>query len=1116
VFVGRERELAELRAGLDAALAGRGRLFLVSGEPGIGKTRLTDELSASARARGALVLWGRCWEGSGAPAYWPWLQLIRGFERAVDDSTLARTVDGVGSHLAQFIPELTNDGPRPDAPMSPEPAGEQARFALFDAITTFWRNATRAAPLVLVLDDLHAADQPSLVLLRFVARELRETPILLVATYRDGEVRAAPDGARVIGELGREATNLPLRGLGEAETANLAEATAGRPIGPTAMAALHRATAGNPFFLHELVRLLMAEGRLDRPELPRGQVGVPDLVRWTVVRRLERLPAATLEMLRLAAVIGEEFDLRLLGRAAAVPPDRLLALLDPAAVLGVVSTEPAGARFTHALVRETLYELDAPRRMVLHLTVGEALEIEHAADPGPALPALARHFLAAAPVGGSERAVEYARRAGERALELLAYEEAAASFERALELLGGPGRAGDTRRGDLLLGLAAARRCAGDGAAAAGALHRAAAEARRLASPELLGRAALGFPETVAMGVVDAERVALLEEALTALGERDGPLRARVLARLAWELLWADSPARRDALSREAVGMARRIDDAPTLAFTLYAGRYATWGTGSLEERLAVATELLHLADETGDRELAMASHHWRVIDLLEMGDIGAVDREIETQGRLAAKLRQPLYLWWSAMWRAMRATIEGRFSEVEQLAHEAHTIGERVQSGNAQHVFESQLLCVLREQGQLGQMAAAMEVWARTQPLLAASVRCGLAQVFSELGREPEARDQFEHLAAANFDNLSTTDSVAAMAALAETCAFLGDAARAAMLYDRLAPYDGRNVIVGPAIGSFGPVSRFLGLLAATMRRWDEAEAHFAAALDLAVRMAAPPFIARILHDHAAMLVACGRPADLERARTLLDEAIATADRLGMARVLERANALRQRIPDPGSVGTRRGVESSLRREGDYWTIVFDGAVARLKDAEGLRYLSQLLASPDRSFHALELVALAHSRRGDSAPRGPAATATALADAGLRVGRPDDAGPVLDARAKAAYQRRLAELEAELDDADRANDGGRAEHLRAELDALVSELTGALGRRGRSRGSVHVTERARSTVAKALHRTLARVRASHPSLGDHLARTVRTGVFCVYAPDPRVPIRWDVASSVR
>jgi hypothetical protein len=292
-------------------------------------------------------------------------------------------------------------------------------------------------------------------------------------------------------------------------------------------------------------------------------------------------------------------------------------------------------------------------------------------------------------------------------------------------------------------------------------------------------------------------------------------------------------------------------------------------------------------------------------------------------------------------------------------------------------------------------------------------------------------------------------------------------------------------------------------------MRRFDEAETYYAAALDLAVKMAAPPFVARTQYDHAAMLAVRGRRMDLAKARVLLDQAVETARRLEMARVAERAEALRQTL----TTGTRAVTPSttSLRREGDYWTIVFEATTVRMRDCDGLRYLAQLLASPARSFHALELVARGNRRRGVAPPTDAFADA-ALAQARLRIMRLGDAGAVLDEQAMAAYQRRLGDLDVELEQARAANDVGQAERLRVELDALVGELGRAIGLHGRRRRAADVAERARVAVTKALHRVLARIKRNHERLGHHLTHTVRTGMFCVYSPDPRVQISWDVS----
>jgi hypothetical protein len=258
-------------------------------------------------------------------------------------------------------------------------------------------------------------------------------------------------------------------------------------------------------------------------------------------------------------------------------------------------------------------------------------------------------------------------------------------------------------------------------------------------------------------------------------------------------------------------------------------------------------------------------------------------------------------------------------------------------------------------------------------------------------------------------------------------------------------------------------------------------------------------------------MLVARGRPQNLAKARLLLDEALAIARRLGMTRVAERAEVLGEQISRASSTAAHPGREPSFRLNGDYWTIVFDGRVVLLRDGEGVRYLAQLLASPGQWFHVLELVARAHSRRSDAATQDPASTEAVLAEAGLRLGRLGGTGAVLDEQAKTTYQRRLVELEAELDEARAANDAGRLEGLRSEMDSLVGELNAALGLKGRSRRATDAAERARTSVAKALRRTLARIEASHPSLGRHLSATLRTGMLCIYSLDPLVRMSWSI-----
>jgi len=457
VFVGREREAEELRRGLDDALSGRGQLLLLVGEPGIGKTRTASELCTYARLRGAQVLIGRCYEGEGAPAYWPWVQAIRSYVEACDGAELQSEMGPGAADIAQIVSEVHAKLPGLPAPPAIEP--DQARFRLFDSITTFLKNASRRQPLVLLLDDLHWADKASLLMLQFLARDLAGARLLVLGTYRDVELGRQHPLAQTLGELAREqvGTRVLLRGLGEPEVKRYIEMTAGVAPSATLVAAVFRETEGNPFFLSEVVRLIVADGRLqDSGDTSSWTVAIPQSVREVVGRRLDHLGEACNGVLTTAAVIGREFGLDALERVTQIEGDRLLELIEEAEAARVIE-EVRGERntigrysFSHALIRETLYgELSTTRRVRLHKQIGETLESLYAADIDAHLSELAYHFGEAAAAGEAEKAIDYAHRAGDRAVSLVAWEEAAGQYERALqalELLPGCPMSGGRRR----------------------------------------------------------------------------------------------------------------------------------------------------------------------------------------------------------------------------------------------------------------------------------------------------------------------------------------------------------------------------------------------------------------------------------------------------------------------------------------------------------------------------------------------------------------------------------------------------------------------------------------------------------------------------------------------
>ena len=690
-FVGRAGELAALTADLDAAVCGRGGVVLVAGEPGIGKTRLAEELAARATARGAVVLWGRCWEGAGAPSFWPWVQVVRGYVQvqAGDPALLRHDLGAGAADIAQLVPAVRDCVPDLPAPPPLEP--EAARFRLFDSLAGFLRTAAARRPLLLVLDDLHWADVPSLALLRFMSRELEGTGPLVVGSYRHTEVDQGHPLLAAVADLTRGQHRwLLLGGLGQQDVASFVALVAGAEASAELAAEVYRQTDGNPFFVTEMVRLLASQGRLD-PAAGSAAVlggGLPEGVRAVVAERLGRLSGDCRRILEVAAVVGRDFELRVLQPASGLDAERLLVLLEEAEAARVVGAVPGGLsrwRFAHALVREVLYEgLLAARRVHLHGLVGEALEAVYAADPGPHLAELAHHLVEAAPgsVETAAKAVQMATLAGRRALEVLAWEEAAELFERALAALELAERPGPQQRCELLLAVGEARMAASDVPAARTAYTQAGELARRIGSPGALAQAGLGLGSEFTSGVVDPVQVGLLEEALPALGKADSPLRARVLAGLARALVSTPQVERRLALSADAVQMARRLGDPATLAAVLFGRHLAVWGSERAEVaggRLAIATEVVGLAEQIGDRAMALRGRGLRRIDLLELGDLAGYDADLAAAERAAGELRQLRYRWQLPLAHATRALLAGRFAQAEELMEQGLTLGRRL-----------------------------------------------------------------------------------------------------------------------------------------------------------------------------------------------------------------------------------------------------------------------------------------------------------------------------------------------------------------------------------------------------------------------------------------------------
>ena len=892
-LAGRGEELAALSDHFSRARAGARETVLMCGEPGVGKTRLTTELGRRAHADGAIVLYGRC-DAEPLTPHQPFVEALQHYVDAAPIEDLAGQVAAAGGELRRIVPELERRLPRAPQPVGGDPEGE--RFRLFEAVATLLVEASATAPLLLILDDLHWADNASLLLLRHVARDSRAASLLVLCSYRQTEVPSSHPLEEALADLvtERKFARRQLAGVDETGVAAMIAPHMGErdPIIPARR--LHAHTGGNPFFVGEVLRSLADR---DPEEIERAlrsdEFELPEGVRQVIEQRVARLGDEVRRALSIAAVVGPRFDLRVLERVSGQPLDELLEALERAMGARLVEESPDVVGrfvFAHALIRDTLYRgLGAARRARLHQLIGEALEAPAAGAPRTPLADLAYHFSNAADAQSS-KAVRYNLLAAEHAVRQLAYEQAALHYERTLAAVRLRPEVDARQHAELLVALGNARSRAGERERAREAFLAAAELARGLDDGGLLGRAALGLGgEWLRLGKVDEVLLELGEDALGRLGDCDPKLRVRLQARVAAELYGPPGQKqRREALSAEAVDEARRLGDPATLAAALNARHIAIW-IANPAERLALANELLSAAEQGGDRELAMFGHAWRFADLCELGDIVAAERELDACERGAQALRQPYHRWTATRLRAALTIFRGDFVEGERLANEALQLGIRAQAPSAPAHYAGQLGTVRLYQGRGDELIEPARALAAETPHLPAWLAM-LAVILAQSGQDAEARRTLAPLAANGFTDVpqnGTWTQCLTNAALAT--ALLGERAWAQALYDQLRPYAQLNVAGTGASTHGGSVAAYLGALAATTGRWDTAAEHFEHALEANARMGAKPFEALTQCEYGRMLLACGDPDDRERAERLLTDARATAQALGMGALLER-----------------------------------------------------------------------------------------------------------------------------------------------------------------------------------------------------------------------------------
>jgi class 3 adenylate cyclase/tetratricopeptide (TPR) repeat protein len=900
-FVGRDAELEALVGAWKQAKDGSLRAVMVAGEPGVGKTRLSFELARRVHDDGGTVLYGRCEEELGVP-YQPFAEALRPYVAECPLHVLTDLAQLHGGELTRLVPELARRLPNLPPPLEAEPEAE--RYRLFEAVAGLVATASQEAPVLFVIDDLHWAAKPTLLLLHHLIARQEAAAALIVGTYRDtdvgmgGDTRSLVDILADMRRVSETVDRVALDGLDAEGVTAFVEAAAGHVLEEPGLAlarAVHAETEGNPFFVGQVLRHLAETGAVSMHD---GQwtydgsverLRIPDGVREVIDSRRSRLGHTANSVLQIASVIGRDFEFDVLERVSDASEDEVLTSLEEATAARIVGEVPDALdryTFVHALVRDTIYdELPASRRVRLHRRVAEAVEGLRADDLNPHLAQLAYHFGQAGDAGGANKAVEYASRAGDEAIAQLAYETAADHYRRALDTLERNQRRDDFLRCELLIALGEAHNHAGEVHRGKKEFFQAADLARELDRPYLFAHAALGYGGVLPpSNEPDPRAEALLREVLERVPE-DNAVRARALARLAQWLYYVSARPERAELCDEALRIARHVDDPSTIATVLIGRCWALEGPEDLKGQLETAAEVVELGESLDDQEIVLQGLKCRLHRLFERGDVDGAATVVSETKELAGALRQPEYLRLATMWEGMTAGTQGRFEDAERMAMQTLT----TMSGHPhqQRVLFFQTLPWRWLQGRISECLPPIEqaVTPGAPPFWDAL----LAWLYAETGQLDRARD---HLSRFDVSELRPEERRynwwTLLTSLANATDRLHDEHWATELYSVMLPYRERNCTAGQT-AFFGAAAHYLGAFSAVRGRWDDAVEHFTSALERHQHMQARPFVALTETALADALTARGSPRDRSQATELHRHAMATVRDLNLRGIEDR-----------------------------------------------------------------------------------------------------------------------------------------------------------------------------------------------------------------------------------
>ncbi|HEV8274934.1 MAG TPA: AAA family ATPase [Streptosporangiaceae bacterium] len=822
-FVGRARALSRLLAAVQDAADGDARVVLVTGEAGMGKTTLVNV--AAARS-GLLVGWGTCAEAGRTPAFWPWSMALRGLLSGVgatDADELTRTDT---AELARLLPEL-GDGPAEGIDAG---SGEglddtdAARLRLFDAVARLLERLARRHPTLVVLDDLQWADKSSLQLLEFVTQPHRPVPLMIVGAYRHDEL--GTDTAQSLATTGVRGEVIQLHGLAPDEVYDLVADAVGGSAAERWAGEVHRRTAGHPFLARQLAELLADPAR------PAG--GVPAAAHDLASRRVDRLSTGCRELVKIAAVAGNEVLPDILAEVGGADPATVAALVEEAVGAGVLVRDADGSRalFAHDLFREAIYfRLPVQQRIALHQQIADALEQRHACGTVVVPADLARHCAAAVPLDGAERAIRWARAAARAERARLAFTEAGGHLARARRAIED---SGDRQSGgplvDLLIEEADARVRAGDPPGARKLLDEAARRAEALGDAERLGRVALGVLQLGARFAMPRDDIiALLETALRALHGTRTTLEAQLTASLARELTHSvpDHRSRARPLSQQALGLARELGDPATLGVCLLAGHDVLWTPGRAAERIDLAREIADLAVRTADPERHAEGVLLTATALLETGS-AAFRAALTEYLYLTEGFGQPRHDYMALTRRSALALIDGQLDEARQLIDQASALGERICEPDTVNVRTGQLLVLARACGIPDQLRAtaaeAIRCWLGV-PAHAHAVAAGLLALAGEPGDLDAARRALDTVTAIGTwrDDRSYLWSLF-VGGMATAAARLGDQVLCAQLLAELEPVTSTCGVGGSLVCFVGSNAHWAGIVSGALGRTEQA----------------------------------------------------------------------------------------------------------------------------------------------------------------------------------------------------------------------------------------------------------------------------------------------------